>query len=46
MKSLYELIYLLLYFYLGMFTFISYTLLFYHQKRFLFIKNIIYFILI
>ena len=46
MKSLYELIHLLLYFYLGMLTHISYTLIFYHQKRILFIKNIIYFILL
>lgn len=46
MKSLYELIHLLLYFYLGIFTYISYTIIFYHQKKFIFIKNIIYFILL
>ncbi len=46
MKSLLELLYLLLFLYLGSVTYILFSLIFYHQKRFLIIKNIIFFLLI
>lgn len=46
MKSLYELLYLLLYLYLGSVTYILFSLIFYHQKKLIIIKTIIFFIAI
>lgn len=43
MESFYTLLKVVLYIYLGTFSYILYQLLFYHQKRFLFIKTIFYF---
>ena len=43
MDSLINLFKALLYFYLGFFTYITYQILFYHQKKFIFIKTIIFF---
>lgn len=46
MESLKELLYLFLYAYLGCITYIGYNLFFYHQKKLLIIKGILYFLLI
>ena len=46
MKSILELLNLLLFLYLGSVTYILFSLIFYHQKRFIIFKNIIFFILI
>ncbi len=43
MISFYNLLRVILLLYLGIFTYILYQLLFYHQKRFLFIKTILFF---
>jgi len=43
MESFKELLYLIIYAYLGTISYIGYNLLFYHQKRLLFSKIIIYF---
>ena len=43
MISFYNLLKVVLLLYLGIFTYILYQLLFYHQKRFLFIKTILFF---
>ena len=46
MVSFYNLLRVILMLYLGCFTYALYQLLFYHQKRFLFIKTIIFFFII
>ncbi len=46
MESTKELLYLLLYAYLGCLTYIGYNLFFYHQKRLIIIKGLLYFLLI
>lgn len=46
MKSLLQLLFLLLYFYLGMFTMLAYIIIFYFQKKFKLIKTIIFFFII
>lgn len=46
MESLKQLLYLLLYFYLGFIAYICYNIIFYYQKRFLIIKAIVFFIII
>ena len=46
MESFYNLFKIIIYFYLGSFTYITYQILFYHQKKYLFIKTILFFILI
>lgn len=46
MESLKQLLYLCLYFYLGFITYICYSIIFYYQKKFIFIKIVIYFLLI
>lgn len=46
MESLSQLLYLLLYFYLGSIAYICYNIIFYYQKKFLIIKIIAYFILV
>lgn len=46
MKSLLQLFYLFLYFYLGLFTMICYMIFFYFQKRFKLFKAIIFFFII
>lgn len=43
MESLNNLLKVLLFIYLGIFSYLLYQMLFYHQKRFLFIKTILYF---
>lgn len=43
MTSFYTLLKIILILYLGCFTYLLYQLLFYHQKRFLFIKTILFF---
>ncbi len=43
MVSFYNLLRVLLLLYLGMFTYILYQLLFYHQKRFILVKTILFF---
>lgn len=46
MESLYQLLYVCLYLYLGCFTHITYSILLFYQKRFRFIKTVIFFFLI
>lgn len=43
MESLFNLVKLLLFFYLGIFTFITYQIIFYHQKRFQLLKTLVIF---
>ncbi len=46
MESLYQLLYLCLYLYLGVFTHIAYNIIFFYQKRFVFIKTLVFFFFI
>ena len=46
MESFYNLLRIFLMLYLGCFTYCLYQLLFYHQKRFLFIKTLVFFFVI
>lgn len=46
MESLYQLLYLCLYLYLGIFTHLVYSILFFYQKRLIFIKTILFFFFI
>lgn len=46
MESLYQLLYVCLYLYLGCFTHIVYSILFFYQKRLRFIKTVLFFFLI
>lgn len=46
MESFYNLLKIIFFVYLGSFTYITYQILFYYQKKFLFIKTLLFFFLI